>query len=38
MILFGILGIGMLAGWTAGWITRMNDTVLVLTWRFAWKV
>ena len=27
MILIGILGIGMLAGWTAGWITRMNDRI-----------
>jgi uncharacterized membrane protein YeaQ/YmgE (transglycosylase-associated protein family) len=27
MILLGILGIGMLAGWTAGWITRMNDRI-----------
>lgn len=27
MILLGILGIGMLAGWVAGWITRMNDRI-----------
>jgi uncharacterized membrane protein YeaQ/YmgE (transglycosylase-associated protein family) len=27
MIILGILGIGMLAGWTAGWITRMNDRI-----------
>jgi uncharacterized membrane protein YeaQ/YmgE (transglycosylase-associated protein family) len=27
MILLGILGIGMLAGWTAGWITQMNDRI-----------
>jgi uncharacterized membrane protein YeaQ/YmgE (transglycosylase-associated protein family) len=27
MILLGILGIGILAGWVAGWITRMNDRI-----------
>ena len=27
MILLGILGIGMLAGWVSGWITGMNDRI-----------
>ena len=27
MILIGILGIGMLAGWVAGFITGMNDRI-----------